>query len=83
MPPHSLLFLRGGASESAASWNAGSKYNSYRTSPSPPTRNSYKATSVYAVDSKEKTKEAFAEAFLLREDRNRFIGEELSLHSSN
>lgn len=80
MPTHSLFFLRGGASESAASWNAGSKYNNYRTSTSPPIRNNYKATSVYAADSKEKTKAAFAEAFLLREDRNRFIGEELSLH---
>ena len=38
---------------------------------------------MYAADSKEKTKEAFAEAFLLRENRNRFIGEELSLHPSD
>ncbi|KAL3756462.1 hypothetical protein ACHAWU_009856 [Discostella pseudostelligera] len=72
--PHSLIFLRGGASESAASWTAGSRYNDYRTtSPSSSIRNNYKATSVYNEDSKEKTKEAFAEAFLRREDRNRFI----------
>lgn len=75
--PHSSIFLRGGASESAASWSAGSKYNNYRTSPYSPTRNSYKTTSVYTADSREKTKEAFAEAFLRREDRNRFIGEEI------
>ena len=36
---------------------------------------------MYDEDSKEKTKEAFAEAFLRREDRNRFIGEHMRLLS--
>lgn len=77
IPHHSFIFSRGGASESAASWSAGSKYNNHRASPYPPTRNNYKTTSMYTADSREKTKEVFAEAFLRREDRNRFIGEGL------
>ena len=77
MSPHSLIVLRGGASESAASWSAGSRYNNYRTSSSQPTRSNYKTASMYTTDTKDKTKEAFAEAFLRREDRNRFIGEQL------
>ena len=72
-----VIVLRGGASESAASWSAGSRYNNYRTSPSQPTRSNYKTASMYTTDTKDKTKEAFAEAFLRREDRNRFIGEQL------
>lgn len=77
MSPRSLIVLRGGASESAASWSAGSRYNNYRTSSSQPTRSNYKTASMYTTDTKDKTKEAFAEAFLRREDRNRFIGEQL------
>lgn len=73
-----LLRIRGGASESASAWNAGSKLSprpgtglssastgqSYRT---PPPYNRYDD------DSNTQLKEQFAEAFLQREDRNRFI----------
>eukprot|EP00578_Thalassiosira_sp_NH16_P027984 CAMPEP_0181088236 /NCGR_PEP_ID=MMETSP1071-20121207/6679_1 /TAXON_ID=35127 /ORGANISM="Thalassiosira sp., Strain NH16" /LENGTH=355 /DNA_ID=CAMNT_0023170139 /DNA_START=14 /DNA_END=1081 /DNA_ORIENTATION=- len=76
---HYLLSMRGGASESASAWNAGSKYD-YRTSLSSPSSSStttrnYQTPSFTQdqQDEKEATKDAFAEAFLRREDRNRFI----------
>ena len=83
-----LLPPRGGASESASAWSAGSKYDYGRTSPraspagtsSPATRSvpsSYRDT---VRDEGEATKEAFAEAFLQRDDRNRFIGEVRTRH---
>eukprot|EP00571_Detonula_confervacea_P004961 CAMPEP_0172322112 /NCGR_PEP_ID=MMETSP1058-20130122/45056_1 /TAXON_ID=83371 /ORGANISM="Detonula confervacea, Strain CCMP 353" /LENGTH=333 /DNA_ID=CAMNT_0013037763 /DNA_START=97 /DNA_END=1095 /DNA_ORIENTATION=- len=70
---HALLSMRGGASESATAWSAGSKYD-YKTSLSSPTQN-YKTPSYdsQGQDTKEETKEAFADAFLQRDDRNRFI----------
>lgn len=76
-PPsaHVLLSMRGGASESASAWSAGSKYD-YRTSlgSSPPNQN-YKTPSYSQSqdDTKEEAKEAFADAFLQRDNRNRFI----------
>ena len=87
-PFAALLPPRGGASESASAWSAGSKYDYGRTSPraspagtsSPATRSvpsSYRDT---VRDEGEATKEAFAEAFLQRDDRNRFIGEVRTRH---
>lgn len=73
-PKHSLS-VRGGSSESASSWSAGSRYD-YRTArPSSPTRK-YSSPPPHTTDQQSQldTKEVFAEAFLLREDRNRFIG---------
>ena len=74
----SLIFLRGGASESASAWSAGSKYE-HRTSPNfsakSPTRSFESPSFKQRQDgAKAATKEAFAEAFRRREDRNRFIG---------
>ena len=76
-----ILSVRGGASEPGRSaWTAGSKYdygtnrpNNYSTSS--PTAQSYRTAAPYNQDTKEdETKEAFAEAFQKRDDRNRFIG---------
>ncbi|KAL7543128.1 hypothetical protein ACHAXR_012426 [Thalassiosira sp. AJA248-18] len=76
MSPHALFAVRGGASESASAWSAGSKYD-YRTSPNfkQSQTQKYQTPTSYSQgqDTKETTKEAFAEAFLQREDRNRFI----------
>eukprot|EP00581_Thalassiosira_minuscula_P005104 CAMPEP_0183747988 /NCGR_PEP_ID=MMETSP0737-20130205/67541_1 /TAXON_ID=385413 /ORGANISM="Thalassiosira miniscula, Strain CCMP1093" /LENGTH=294 /DNA_ID=CAMNT_0025983705 /DNA_START=249 /DNA_END=1136 /DNA_ORIENTATION=- len=70
----SILSVRGGASESASAWSAGSKYD---YGPSRPTYSSSSSPTRYSTsqsqDEKEETKEAFAEAFLQRNDRNRFI----------
>lgn len=74
-----LLWIRGG-SESASAWNAGSKLSqrpgtglssaspgqSYRTPPPYNRQEGYE-------DSNTQLKEQFADAFLQREDRNRFI----------
>jgi len=65
------ISLRGGSSDSASSWSAGSRYDYRTTRPSSPTRN-YQTPP--GQQSKLDTKEVFAEAFLRREDRNRFIG---------
>jgi hypothetical protein len=65
------ISVRGGSSESASSWSAGSRYDYRTTRPSSPTRN-YQTPP--GQQSKLDTKEVFAEAFLRREDRNRFIG---------
>ena len=67
---------RGGASESSSAWSAGSKYD-YRSRPnnnvaSSPAQ-SYRTPSYRDDSTKDATKEAFAEAFLQRDDRNRFI----------
>ena len=86
----SLIRIRGGASESASrsSWTAGSKYNygagskSYNYgSNTVGTSSSLQTPSSYNTNSKDttnvndiETKEKFAEAFLQRDDRNRFIG---------
>lgn len=82
IPPsllHHDIRIRGGASESASAWNAGSSLRpapvgsspgqSYRSTPP------YRQTSQQNIDEKSNsaTKEQFAEAFLVREDRNRFI----------
>lgn len=86
LPPissHTLLSVRGGGpSESASAWSAGSKYD-YRTSPQFSQSQStqrYQTPSSYtqvqdakAAVTEDSTKEAFADAFLQREDRNRFI----------
>ena len=73
-PKHSLS-VRGGSSESASSWSAGSRYDYRTTRPSSPTRKYY-TPPPHTTDQQSQlnTKEVFAEAFLLREDRNRFIG---------
>ena len=76
-----LFDLRGGASESASAWNAGSKLSQRpdpglsSTSPS----QSYRSDPVYNRqlndfdDTNTQLKEQFAEAFQRRDDRNRFI----------
>ena len=71
---YAFLSMRGGASESASAWSAGSKYD-YRTGPSSPNTRNYTPSYTQGEDEKDATKEVFAEAFLKREDRNRFIGE--------
>lgn len=75
------LSVRGG-SESASAWNAGSRYD-YRSPKSsvynrttPTRQKSYVSA---ADDTKDVTKEAIANAFLNREDRNRFIGKIIML----
>jgi len=76
LPP---LTLRGGASEpTRQAWSAGSKYSRPNNlSSSSPTRSYQTPSYGQGQDEKEATtKDAFAEAFLQREDRNRFIGEE-------
>ena len=84
----SLTSIRGGASSESASrssWTAGSKYNygagskSYNYGSNPGTSSSlqtpsYNTNSKDATNVNEETKEKFAEAFLQRDDRNRFIG---------
>ncbi|KAL3789183.1 hypothetical protein ACHAW5_002442 [Stephanodiscus triporus] len=72
--PKHIISFRGGSSESVSSWSTGSRYDYRTTSPSPQTRN-YQTSSPYTPrqQSKLETKEVFAEAFLRREDRNRFI----------
>lgn len=84
----SLTSIRGGASSESASrssWTAGSKYNygagskSYNYGSNPGTSSSLQTPSSYsnskdATNVNEETKEKFAEAFLQRDDRNRFIG---------
>lgn len=84
----SLTSIRGGASSessSRSSWTAGSKYNygagskSYNYGSNPGTSSSLQTPSSYsnskdATNVNEETKEKFAEAFLQRDDRNRFIG---------
>lgn len=91
----SLLLIRGGASESASrsSWTAGSKYNygagskSYNygsntvgTSSSLQTPSSYSNSKDTTNVNDNETKEKFAEAFLQRDDRNRFIGKLCTLY---
>ena len=74
LPP---LTLRGGATEpSRSAWSAGSKYSRPNNLSSSPTRSYQTPSYSQDQDEKETTKDAFAEAFLQREDRNRFIGEE-------
>ena len=74
LPP---LTLRGGASEpTRQAWSAGSKYSRPNNLSSSPTRSYQTPSYSQDQDEKETTKDAFAEAFLQREDRNRFIGEE-------
>ena len=85
----SSLSISGASSESASrsSWTAGSKYNygagskSYDygsttagTSSSLQTPSSYNTNSKDTTNVNDETKEKFAEAFLQRDDRNRFIG---------
>ena len=86
----SLTSIRGGSSSESASrssWTAGSKYNygagskSYDygsttagTSSSLQTPSSYNTNSKDTTNVNDETKEKFAEAFLQRDDRNRFIG---------
>lgn len=72
-----ILSARGGDSKSA--WSAGSKYNYGPSNPngSSSTQTSYRAPSYDREQQQvlqDDTKEAFAEAFLQRDDRNRFIG---------
>lgn len=73
------LTLRGGASEpTRQAWSAGSRYGSRPNNISSSPTRSYQTPSYgQGQDENEATtKDAFAEAFLQREDRNRFIGEE-------
>ena len=74
-----LLRIRGGSSESASAWNAGSKL-SQRPAPgllSSSPGQSYRSPPPYNRqvndDTNTELKEQFADAFLQREDRNRFI----------
>ncbi|KAK1747322.1 hypothetical protein QTG54_001285 [Skeletonema marinoi] len=75
-----LLRIRGGSSESASAWNAGSKL-SQRPAPglsSTSPGQSYRSPPPYSNrqlndDTNTQVKEQFADAFLQREDRNRFI----------
>ena len=82
-----MLLLRGGAAESASAWNAGSKYEYRAGAPNskPITSTSTRSPPVgQRQDVKLDTKDAFAEAFLQRDDRNRFIGEFLlTIHNSS
>ncbi|KAL3801120.1 hypothetical protein HJC23_002413 [Cyclotella cryptica] len=82
------LSIRGG-SESASAWNAGSKYE-YRTVPKSSSTTFSRGPSVgrhqsYPMtadeDTKARTKEAIATAFLNRDDRNRFIARVYALLS--
>jgi FtsH-binding integral membrane protein len=63
--------IRGGSSESASAWSAGSKLSQRRPAPG----TSYRSPPAYNTQVNDGTqlKEQFAEAFLQREDRNRFI----------
>jgi hypothetical protein len=72
-PKHSIS-VRGGSSASASSWSAGSRYDYRTTRPSSSARNYQAAPFTSGPQSTLDTKEVFAEAFLRREDRNRFIG---------
>ncbi len=75
--------IRGGGSDSKSAWSAGSRryYPSGSGYPSNKSTSSsgYSKDGLRYVSSRETeeqaTKEVFAEAFLRREDRNRFIGE--------
>lgn len=79
LPITTTLPPRGGgsSSESASSWNAGSRFNDYRTiSPQhQQTSRGYHSTTTPTTYNKqeETVKEVFAQAFQIREDRNRFI----------
>ena len=81
-----ILSIRGGAGDSSSAWSAGSKYNygptgsskyNFGGSGSSPSSSRNLQTPSYTKDTtqyaNEQTKEKFAEAFLQREDRNRFI----------
>ena len=80
-----ILSIRGGAGDSSSAWSAGSKYNygptgsskyNFGGSGSSPSSSRNLQTPSYTKDTQyanEETKEKFAEAFLQREDRNRFI----------
>jgi len=75
-----LLRIRGGSSESASAWNAGSKLSQRpaapglsSTSPSQSYRSPPPYNSQANDDTNTQVKEQFADAFLQREDRNRFI----------
>lgn len=77
MFPIQTIAIRGGASESSSAWNAGSKLNK-RSAPNSSHVQSYRSPPQYRQtqehdDIQSATKEKFAEAFLKREDRNRFI----------
>ena len=66
----------GSSSESASSWNAGSRFNDYRTiSPQHQQSKGYQSTTIPTAYNKqeETVKEVFVQAFQIREDRNRFI----------
>ena len=94
----SSLLIRGGASSESASrssWTAGSKYNygagskSYNYGSNTVGTSSSLQTPSYNTNSKDatnvtdnETKEKFAEAFLQRDDRNRFIGKLFTLISA-
>ena len=68
------LIVRGG-SDGASAWNAGSRYD-YRTAkPSTYNRGQSMKQQLHPATVEDDTKEAIANAFLNREDRNRFIGE--------
>jgi len=81
-----ILSIRGGAGDSSSAWSAGSKYNygptgsskyNFGGSGSSPSSSRNLQTPSYTTKdtqyANEETKEKFAEAFLQREDRNRFI----------
>ena len=82
----SYISIRGGAGDSSSAWSAGSKYNygptgsskyNFGGSGSSPSSSRDLQTPSYSTKdiqyANEETKEKFAEAFLQREDRNRFI----------
>ena len=82
----SYISIRGGAGDSSSAWSAGSKYNygpigsskyNFGGSGSSPSSSRNLQTPSYSTKdiqyANEETKEKFAEAFLQREDRNRFI----------
>lgn len=80
---HAMLSLRGGASESASAWSAGSKYEyqtnhpnnqSTKSAPHKTTKDAFADAIQTQNDEAVATKDAFAEAFLQRDDRNRFVG---------
>jgi hypothetical protein len=82
-PITTILPPRGGgsSSESASSWNAGSRFNDYRTFSPKQQQTKLRGypstttpTTTYNNKQEETTvKEVFAQAFQIREDRNRFI----------
>mmetsp|Transcript_21192 Transcript_21192/g.40892 ORF Transcript_21192/g.40892 Transcript_21192/m.40892 type:complete len:363 (-) Transcript_21192:66-1154(-) len=73
--------LRGGASDSKSAWSAGSRryypsgsgFSSNQSKTSSAYRNDDFSNASYRAAEEQATKDAFAEAFRRREDRNRFI----------